>query len=148
MTCTKAGLEEEKMREREKGREGKGRMGREDNRQRRDPGVLNNELTGGRLEQDSRKRPIRRKTDDPGRGRNSLRSESLRSGDGIGSRARDEAPTLHLSFMVKQWSHAGSATYCVRGLGQGSHPLCPSGSLPVMWGWYWCLHHQVIMRVQ
>ena len=63
-------------------------------------------------------------------GRNSLRSESLRSGDGIGSRARDEAPTLHLSFMVKQWSHAGSATYCVRGLGQGSHPLCPSGSLP------------------
>ena len=61
--CTKAGLEEEKMREREreKRREGKGRMGREDNRQRRDPGVLNNELTGGRLEQDSRKWPIGRK---------------------------------------------------------------------------------------
>ena len=64
--CTKAGLEEEKMREREKererekGREGKGRMGREGNRQRRDPGFLNDELTGRRLEQGSRKGPVGR----------------------------------------------------------------------------------------
>lgn len=35
-------------------------MGREDNRQRRDPGFLNDELTGRRLKQDSRKGPIGR----------------------------------------------------------------------------------------
>lgn len=44
---TKAGLEEEKMRE----REGEGRMGREDNRQRRVQGFQIAELAGGRREE-------------------------------------------------------------------------------------------------
>lgn len=35
-------------------------MGREHNRQRRDPGVLSDELSGRRLEQDSRKGPVGR----------------------------------------------------------------------------------------
>lgn len=62
-------------------------MGREDNRQRRDPGFSNDELTGGRRERLKEAANRKRETDDPGGGRNSPRSESLRSGDGIGSRA-------------------------------------------------------------